>query len=89
MSCQDVILSEAKNLLMNNKIIVMSADSARELLEKAEELRRNCRFGDAINFYRAAAQAPDASEEIKRKSLASVELMQEINGFVNVDLMNP
>jgi hypothetical protein len=89
MSCQDVILSEAKNLLMNNKIIVMSADSARELLEKAEELRRNCRFGDAINFYSAAAQAPDASEEIKRKSLASVELMQEINGFVNVDLMNP
>ena len=89
MSCQDVILSEAKNLLMNNKIIVMSADSARELLEKAEELRRNCRFGDAINFNRAAAQAPDASEEIKRKSLASVELMQEINGFVNVDLMNP
>ena len=67
----------------------MSADSARELLEKAEELRRNCRFGDALNFYRAAAQAPDASEEIKRKSLASVELMQEINGFVNVDLMNP
>ena len=67
----------------------MSADSARELLEKAEELRRNCRFGDAINFYRAAAQAPDASEEIRRKSLASVELMQEINGFVNVDLMNP
>ena len=89
MSCQDVILSEAKNLLMNNKIIVMNADSARELLEKAEELRRNCRFGDAINFYRAAAQAPDASEEIKRKSLASVELIQEINGFVNVDLMNP
>ena len=89
MSFQDVILSEAKNLLMNNKIIVMSADSARELLEKAEELRRNCRFGDAINFYRAAAQAPDASEDIKRKSLASVELIQEINGFVNVDLMNP
>ena len=89
MSCEDVILSEAKNLLMNNKIIVMSADSAKELLEKAEELRRNCRFGDAINFYRAAAQAPDASEEIKRKSLASVELIQEINGFVNVDLMNP
>jgi len=63
--------------------------TAQELLDKAEELRRNCRFGDAINFYRAAADAPDASEEIKRKSLASVELMQEINGFVNTDLMNP
>ena len=63
--------------------------TAQELLGKAEDMRRNCRFGDAINFYRAAADAPDASEEIKRKSLASVELMQEINGFVNTDLMNP
>lgn len=63
--------------------------SAKELLERAEELRRNCMFGEAINFYRAAVEAPDATEEIKRKSLASVELMQEINGFVNVDLMNP
>lgn len=63
--------------------------TAQELLDKAEELRRNCRFGEAINFYRAAADAPDASDATKRKSLASVELMQEINGFVNVDLMNP
>ena len=62
---------------------------AEELLERAEELRRNCRFGEAINYYRAAAEAPGATDEIKRKSLASVELMQEINGFVNVDLMNP
>ena len=67
----------------------MEGLSARELLERAEELRRNSRFGEAINFYRAAADAPDATDEIKRKSLASVELMQEINGFVNVDLMNP
>jgi hypothetical protein len=86
---EDVILSEAKNLLMSNIIVVMSADTAKALLEKAEELRRNCQFGEAINLYRAAAAAPDATEEIKRKSLASVELMQEINGFVNVDLMNP
>lgn len=62
---------------------------AKELLEKAEELRRNNRFGDAINLYREAAVAPDATEDIRRKALASVELMQEINGFVNVDLMNP
>ena len=63
--------------------------TARELLDKAEDLRRNCCFGDAINYYRVAAEAPDATDEIRRKSLASVELMQEINGFVNVDLMNP
>ena len=63
--------------------------TAQELHDKAEELRRNCRFGEAINLYRAAADASDASDAIRRKSLASVELMQEINGFVNVDLMNP
>ena len=63
--------------------------SAIDLLKQAEELRRNNRFGDAINFYRAAAEAPDATDDIIKKSLASVELMQEINGFVNVDLMNP
>ena len=63
--------------------------TAKELLDKAEEFRRSCSFGEAINLYRAAADAPDATEDIKRKSLASVELIQEINGFVNVDLMNP
>ena len=63
--------------------------SAKELLEQAEDLRRHNRFGDAINFYRAAAAASDATDDIRRKALASVELMQEINGFVNVDLMNP
>lgn len=64
-------------------------DKAVELLEKAEELRRNCRFGEAINLYREAADAADATDEIRRKALASVDLMQEINGFVNTDLMNP
>ncbi len=63
--------------------------TALELLNKAEELRRNNRFGEAINFYRAAAAAEDATEAIRRKSLASVDLLQEINGFVNKDLMNP
>ena len=63
--------------------------TAGEFLEQAEMLRRNNRLGEAINSYMAAAEAPDATEDIKRKSLASIELMQEINGFVNVDLMNP
>ena len=63
--------------------------TAKELLEKADELRRNCRFGEAINLYREAAAAADATDEIRRKALASVELIQEINGYVNVDLMNP
>lgn len=63
--------------------------SAIDLLKQADELRRNNLFGEAINVYRAAAAATDATDDIIKKSLASVELMQEINGFVNVDLMNP
>lgn len=62
---------------------------AARLLDEAEQLRREGRFGEAINIFRMAAAAPGATEEIKRKSLASVELMQEINDFVNADLMNP
>ncbi len=62
---------------------------AEKLLEQAEQLRRECRFGEAINLFREAADVADATDEIKRKSLASVQLIQEINSFVNVDLMNP
>ena len=60
-----------------------------ELFELGQELRRNRKFGEAINAFMAAAAAPDCTEDIKRRSLASVELIQEINGFVNTDLMNP
>lgn len=63
--------------------------TAQELLNQAEVLRRNNRFGEAINIYREAASATDATDDIRRKALASVELIQEINGFVNVDLLNP
>ena len=62
---------------------------AEELLNKAERLRREACFGEAINTFREALSAPDATEDIKRKSLASIELIQEINGFVIADLMNP
>ena len=63
--------------------------TAKELLDEADILRRSNRFGEAINFYRAAAEAADTTDDIKKRSLASVELIQEINGFVNTDLMNP
>lgn len=63
--------------------------TAEQLFEMAQESRRNRRFGDAINLFRAASTAPDATEDIRRTSLASIDLIQEINGFVNTDLMNP
>ena len=63
--------------------------TAAELLDIAQEHRRNKRFGDAINIYKEVIDAPDATEELRRKAQVSIELIQEINGFVNTDLMNP
>ncbi len=63
--------------------------TASELFEIAQEHRRNKRFGDAINMYRAAMEAEDVTEQLKARCAASIELIQEINGFVNVDLLNP
>ncbi len=50
--------------------------------------RRNARFGEAMNAFRMAAETTD-DPSLKAKALASIDLLKEINGFVNVDLMNP
>ena len=63
--------------------------TASELFEIAQEHRRNRRFGDAINMYRAAMETEDVTEQQRARCAASIELIQEINGFVNVDLLNP
>ena len=60
-----------------------------QIFEMAQECRRNRQFGEAINMFRAASEAPDATEELRRRCLASIDLIQEINDFVNTDLMNP
>lgn len=72
------------------------------MFDRAVELRRAGRFGEAVNAFMEAVAAAekemdsavglperDCLQEIVKKSLASVELIQEINGFVNTDLMNP
>ena len=63
--------------------------TATELFDIAQEHRRNRRFGDAINIYMEVIEAPDATDELRQSASASIELIQEINGFVNTDLMNP
>ena len=63
--------------------------TASQLFETAQEHRRNKRFGDAINMYMEVIESPDATEELRRRATTSIELIQEINGFVNADLMNP
>ena len=63
--------------------------TATELFDIAQEHRRNRRFGDAINIYMEVVESPDATDELRRTAAVSIELIQEINGFVNVDLLNP
>ena len=63
--------------------------NAQELFDLGVEHRRNRRFGEAINAFRDAMASSDATDELIARSKASVELIQEINGFVNVDLLNP
>ena len=63
--------------------------TASELFDIAQEHRRNRRFGDAINIYMEVIEAPDSTDEMRQSAVASIELIQEINGFVNTDLMNP
>ena len=59
------------------------------LMEMATQAKRENRFGDAINMYMEVIEAPDATEELRRSAATSIELIQDINGFVNSDLMNP
>lgn len=68
---------------------IIKGKSATELIQLGDSLRRENLFGDAINAYRAASDAEDATDEIRTKARVAIELIQEINGFVNVDLMNP
>ena len=63
--------------------------NAQELFDLGVEHRKYKRFGESINAFRAVMDSPDATEDLKSRSQASIELIQEINGFVNTDLMNP
>lgn len=59
-------------------------------------LRKQAKFGEAVNAFRKVIELydslPERTEEIKvlrDRAEASIGLICEINGFVNVDLMNP
>ena len=75
--------------IMKNIADSIQGNTAAELIALGDALRRENRFGEAINAFNAATTAEDATEEIRTKARVSIELIQEINGFVNVDLMNP
>ena len=76
-------------MTMENIADIIKGKSAAELIQLGDSLRRENMFGEAINAYNAASAAADATEEVRIKARVAIELIQEINGFVNVDLMNP
>lgn len=61
--------------------------SAEEWFDLGVFFRKNGRFGEAINAFMAAAESGDKA--LRAKAQASIDLIREINGFVNTDLMNP
>lgn len=61
--------------------------SAGEWYDLGVFFRRNARFGEAMNAFMKAAETGD--DTLRSKAEASIELLKEINGFVNTDLMNP
>jgi predicted ATP-grasp superfamily ATP-dependent carboligase len=76
-------------MTMENIADIIKGKSAAELIQLGDSLRRENLFGEAINAYNAASAGADATEEVRTKARVAIELIQEINGFVNVDLMNP
>lgn len=73
---------------MDNKNCNMKTPgSAEEWFDLGVSLRQDARFGEAMNAFMNAADTDDVL--LRSKALASIELLKEINGFVNADLMNP
>lgn len=75
-------------------------ESAAEWYDSGVSLRQQARFGEAVNAFRKAAELAVIEEDrgdlpsdeamlIVSRAEASVELIREINSFVNADLMNP
>lgn len=68
---------------------ISKAGAAEQRLDLGLSYMKEARFGDAINALAEAAGAPDASEDVRKKALAAIEVINDINAFVNTDLMNP
>ncbi len=85
---------------------------AQAAYDEGVSLRRQARFGEAMNAFARAAELAEeaiaalpggdsgasdsasaggaaALSALRDSALASIELIREINGFVNTDLMNP
>lgn len=70
---------------------ICAPGSASQWYDLGVLYRQNARFGDAINAFQTAADLAleESCELLRSRAIASIELIREINGFVNADLMNP
>ena len=86
------IFQPAWKVFMKKENIETTPGSASEWYDLGVSLMRQTRFGDAINAFSRAAELASGeleNSDIKKKSLGSIEVIREIIGFVNKDLMNP
>lgn len=89
---------------MPEMIDIITPGPASQWYDLGVSFRKSARFGEAINAFQKAADLAveelsrgdslpradrEAAETLLSRSIASIELIREINGFVNTDLMNP
>lgn len=72
----------------NDNMTTNAPRSSQEWFDLGVFYRRSSRFGEAMNAFMMAAST-SGDETLRAKAAASIELLKEINGFVNTDLMNP
>ncbi len=66
--------------------------TAQEYFDLGVELRKQARFGDAINAFNKAVDLSTNDQELahlRASALCSIEHILEIQRFYNADLMNP
>ncbi len=63
--------------------------SAEQLLDRGLSFMQASRFDEAVKCLLSAADHPFASSYVKNKASAAIQLIGQITGFVNKDLMNP
>ena len=62
---------------------------AEQLLDRGLSFMQAARFDEAVKCLISAAEHPGASSYVKSKASAAIQLIGQITGFVNKDLMNP
>ncbi|MGN1221587.1 MAG: hypothetical protein ACI4TU_11705 [Candidatus Cryptobacteroides sp.] len=74
---------------MRNLFSESCSAEAEQLLDRGLSFMQASRFDEAVRCLLSAAGHPCASSYVKNKANAAIQLIAQITGFVNKDLMNP